>query len=242
MCSPPWHGLGSLRLRCSDVAARHTLGVDLQIPVQRGVDSQAVLPDVVRVLGRVVLLLQLVEHVKREVRRIRRHFEAFGCRFAHVLPEGARQTLLAASASAWVKPTSALTSALARARWRAGRRWRPAADRSRSADPLSTRSLSRRGVEIALRLVRLFLRQVAGLDHGRQHLALATIGIGRRPDRVEGRVLRDGRQDGDLVQGEVGGRFVVVDTRRGLDPIGQVAVDVIVEVPLEDLVLAALPG
>ena len=88
------HGFGrSCKLQRTDVAARHALGIRLQVPVERRVDSQAVLPDVIGVFGRVVLLLDLVEHVEREVRRVGRHLEAFLRRLARVLPQRAGQLL-----------------------------------------------------------------------------------------------------------------------------------------------------
>jgi hypothetical protein len=75
--------------------ARHLLGVLLQLHVERRVDGQPLAPDVERVVGGVVLLFQLFEHIERKVGR-REHIETLGYRRAQ------RQFLLEGGVGLWL--------------------------------------------------------------------------------------------------------------------------------------------
>jgi len=89
--------------------------------------------------------------------------------------------------------------------------------------------------------VGLSLRDHPLLNHRRQHQSLAQLGRLGVVDRILQRVLRDGRQHGRLSQRQIAGRFAEVLLRGGLDAICPPAVEVRVDVPLEDLVFAVEP-
>ena len=222
------------------MAAGHALRIRLQVPVQRRVDAQAVLPDEIRVFRRVVLLLDLVEHVERKVRCVGRHLEAFLRRLARVLPERAGQPL--GRVGLFLGQQVGLDQRVQRPSGRrAGRRWRRAAGRSGEVT-LFDQVVQQRRVEVTRRRRGLLGAQVARLDHRVEHLALAAVRIRGRLEGVEARVLRDGSQHGDLVQRQVAHVLVVIDLRGGLDAVRRVAVEVIVEIPLEDLLFALAAG
>ena len=133
---------------------------------------------------------------------------------------------------------SALTSAFS-ARAVAGRS--PVATSGRSLSRKETffhQVVQQRRVEVACGGRGLLRGQVARLDHRVQHLALAAVSVGGRLEGVEAGILRDGGQHGDLVERQIAHVLVVVDLRRGLDAVRRVAVEVIVEIPLENLFFA----
>ena len=150
-------------------------------------------------------------------------------------------SFLAASASSW-RDQVGLDQRVERAGGGgpvAGRHQRQVA---LAQQPFFHQIVEQRRVEVTRGRVRLLLRQIAGLDHGDQHLALAAVSVGGRLERVQAGILRDGRQHGDLVERQILDRLVVIDVGRRLDAVRRVAVEVVVQVPFEDLVLAFAAG
>ena len=104
------------------------------------------------------------------------------------------------------------------------------------------RALVRLGVHRGrLRLAHFRLGDEAQFGHPLHDVVPADPVAFRIADRVAaGRELRGARQGGDLVQGQFGQRLAVVELRGRGDAVGPVPEEALVEVQLEDLVLAQL--
>jgi len=99
-----------------------------------------------------------------------------------------------------------------------------------------------RCVEEAPGSIGLFGRQIARVDHGGQNLALAAVRVAGRLERIQTRILGDSGEDCHLVQREIRSGLVVINLCCGLDAVGRVSIEVIVDVPLQDLLFAFAAG
>ena len=106
---------------------------------------------------------------------------------------------------------------------------------------LDGESVHLRGHRCVARGVVLVLLDVAELQHAPQHVAPAHHRLLRVGNGVEpGRRLGQTRDHGDLGERELRDRVPVVDLRRGPDPVGALAEEDLVDVQLQDLLLAEL--
>lgn len=103
-------------------------------------------------------------------------------------------------------------------------------------------ALVRRGVHRhGLRLRRFGCAHELQLDHAIEDVVAAhlrALGIGQRI--AAGRKLRNARERGHLVERKLIELLAVIELRRGRDAVGAVAEEALVQVQLEDLVLAQL--